>query len=258
MRLKLNLYTEPFVTSAVVIGLFFGLFPVIRAHAADTASCSIAQADLDAIHTIQVDPTLSYNTELTKELNARKALLNRVITCAQNEVQSLEKSLQAVSPSDASVKNVQSGLVGQLNDAENYYGIEQGKVGDVGLSGSEQVARDILTWRSANLLPLVARVSDFIVWSKNQALFNAAAARMAQAGRVVSFLSSTNNADLAATYASAQASFEKAQDENASAENGLAQSLPPDQVASLIQQSLQSLSASYQGLLAVGNIVQGL
>jgi hypothetical protein len=245
---------------AVAAALFsFSLIPV-RASAADmsASTCSITQADVDAISAIQTDSTLSYNAELSKENAARKALLNRVITCAQNEVGSLQQGLQAVSPADASIKDIQSGLVGQLNDVANYYGIEQGKVAGVGLSGSQQIAKDILAWRSSDLLPLEARISGFILWSKNQALFDAAAARMAQAGRVVSFLSSTNNADLASAYASAQASFQKAQDENAAAKNALAQSQPADQVALFVQQSLQSMADAYQDLFTVGNIVQGL
>jgi hypothetical protein len=244
----------------IFIGLVFVLLPTVRAHAADdsASTCSIMQTDIDAIHAIQIDPTLSYSVEITKELAARKALLNRVIACAQNEVESLQQGLQAVSPADASVRSIQSGLAGQLNDVTNYYGIEQGKVAGVGLNGSQQIAKDLLDWRSSDLLPLEARISGFIVWSRNQALFDAAVVRMTQAGRVVSFLSSTNNADLASAYYSAQTSFREAQTENVAAENALAQSQQADQVALLVQQSLKSLADTYQGLFTVGNIVQGL
>jgi len=221
-------------------------------------SCGVTQADLDAIQAIRSNPNLSYEAELQQELAVRKNLLNEILTCAENQVVSLQAELATSSVSNAQASAIQSQLGDSLNSASAYYELERGKLTGAGIYGTEQVAQEVLSWRASVFAPLSDRVSNFALWAQNQPLFTAAAARMTQVGQVVSFLSSANSQDLAAAFATAQTSFVNAQNENAAALSALGQSQATAQVNLLIQQSLSSLAQTYQNLFAVSNIIQTL
>ena len=221
-------------------------------------NCTVTQADLDTIQAIRSNPNITYNEELSEELNARKTLLNTLISCAEGEVTTLTANLAAAVPGGSQATQVESQLAGRLNDATTYYELERSKLTGAGIYGTEQVAKEVLTWRTTSFTTMAEQVDAFLLWSKNQALFSAATSRMTQVGQVVSYLSSTDNNDLATAFASAQASFQAARNQNAAALDAIGQLQPSDQISTLIQESLTSLSNTYQSLFTVSNIIQGL
>jgi hypothetical protein len=220
--------------------------------------CSITQDDLAGIRAIQTDPALDYQNEVIQELAARKALLTKTIACATVEVGTLRDTLDSVSSTDPGVTSIRNQLMSKLDDVSNYYDLENGKLAEAGVTGTEQVAKEILAWRGNILAPLGNQIDGFAVWSENQLLFVAATARMAQISRVVSFLAATNNHDLAGAFAKAQASFHAAQDENSATERALTQSVAADQVSALMQHSLNTLSETYQNFFSISTIIQGV
>jgi hypothetical protein len=220
--------------------------------------CAVTKDDIAGIKAIQNNPNLSYNEEVAQELTARKALLTKTIGCAGNEIDSLRETLSAVSTSSANVTSIQAQLTSKLDDATNYYDLEQQKLAGAGIVGTEQVAREVLAWRGNVLVPLGGQVDNFAVWSGNQPLFTAATTRMAQVGRIVSFLAATNDNDLASIFGKAQASFQNAQSENNDALKSIAQSLPSGQVSALMRESLQSLADTYQNFFSISTIIQGV
>jgi hypothetical protein len=225
------------------------------AHAQD--DCAISASDVAAIAAIQANPNLDYTDEVTQELAARKQLLSKTITCAKNEAIALQAEVNTVSVAPAD-QNLQTQLLGQINDAANYYDIELQKLNGSGIRGSELVAQEILTWRASTYTELSSNVDNFVLWSQNQSLFQTASSRMAQITPMVSFLAQANNNDLAAAFSAAQKSFNDAQSENTAARTALFQSLAPDQTLALIKQSLQSLSDTYQKFFDVSTIIQTL
>jgi hypothetical protein len=225
---------------------------------ADASDCTPTAADLKQISIIQNDQTLSYTEEIKAELAARKQLLGTTITCALGEAQTLQTSLAAVSAT-GDIANLQSQLNGRLDDTVNFYNIELTKLSGVGISGSEAIAKEVLAYRSGSYEPLAGDVNNFILWSGNQDLFATAQSRMDQTSRAVSFLESASpDGDLQNAFDAAQASFNDATSENQSAENALIQSLPATQSLSLIQQSLASLSDTYQQFFTVSNLIKTL
>lgn len=218
----------------------------------DAASdCTIMPADIVAITTAE-------SQGLQAELAARKALLTRVITCAENDAQSVQTNVNAVSVS-GSAATVQSQLSGKLDDAMNYYNIELTKVSQSGIAGTQAVAKEVLSWRTGNYDPLAAQSSNFILWAQNQSLFATANARLDQTEGIVSFVNSAApNPELADDLTTAESLIQTANQENAGALTALGQFVSPDQSLALIQQSLQSLSEAYQAFSDIATTVQTL
>ncbi len=251
-----------FSTSALFIAAFAAFFSIalhvtpVRAATAD--DCAPSATDLKQISIIQNDPTLSYSDELKTELAARKKLLGTTISCAIGEATDLKTSLDAVSAT-SDTTNLQSQLDGKLNDAINFYNIELTKLGGVGISGSQAIAREVLSYRTGSYEPLADEIDNFMLWTNNQSLFTTAQARMGDTNRAVSFLlSATPNNDLQSAFAAAQSSFNNAESENQAAKSALMQLLPAGQSLSLIQQSLSSLSDTYQQFFTVSNLIKTL
>jgi hypothetical protein len=232
--------------------------PVSASAATASANCSISASDIASIQAIQTNPSLSPSIELTQELALRKQLLGNTITCAINEAQQLQQTLNALKPANGSAV-IQSQLSGRLDDAVNFYNIEDGKLTNAGINATEAIAKDVLVWRASSYAPLEGQIDNFILWNENQDLFATAEARLSQTQQVVSFIeSAVSNNDIAAKLGSVQSSLQNAEDQNTSAKNALAQFLPPDQSLTLIQQSLQSLANTYQEFTDLNNLIQTL
>jgi hypothetical protein len=213
--------------------------------------CTITQDDLVAINAAAAN-------DIQAELAARKALLTRIINCATENAQELQGDLANVQAS-GNTANLQSELAGNLNEAISYYALELQKVQTAGISGTEAIANEVLSWRTGNYDPLANEVANFILWSENQNVFNAANTRLADVANIVSFVEqAAPNPTLAQDLASAQSLITAANAENTSAENALIQSEPSDATLALITSSLQSLSDAYQQFSNISGIVQQL
>jgi len=212
------------------------------AASASAANCTMTPADLSAVAAAAAQG-------LQAELAARKALLTRVITCAEHDARTSQANLNAMNlTGDAA--NIQSQLSGKLDDAINYYNLELGKLSQAGIAGTQAVARETLSWRQGNYDPLAAQVSNFILWAGN---------RLNQVKGLASFVDqAAPNPELEGDLATAESLIQTAQNENASAETALAQFVPPDQSLTLIQQSLQSLADAYQKFSDISATVQTL
>jgi hypothetical protein len=223
---------------------------------ATNSDCSISGSDIASIQAIQNNPNLSPSIELTQELTIRKQLLGNTITCAINEAQQLQQTLNALQPANGSAM-IQSRLSGKIDDAVNFYNLEDGKLADAGINATEAIAKEVLAWRESSYAPLESQVNNFILWDENQGLFATAGARLNQTQQIVSFIeSAVSSNDIAAKLGATQSSLQNAENQNIAAKNALAQFLPPDQSLALIQQSLQSLADTYQKFTDLNNLIQ--
>lgn len=238
------------------LGVFLGV-PVEKVEAVTIlpADCAISSADIAGIKVIQNDPTLSASAEVQAELTARKQLVAKVIDCGKNEAQSLSSAL-GTAPGATGAQSIKDQLSGKLNDANNFYDIESGKLLDAGIAGTQSIAKEILAWRQGTYAPLSGEVGNFIIWAQNQVLFNTAQSRMNQTERAVSFIeSASGGADIQSAFNDAKGAFNGALNQNAAAQTALAQFLPPDQTLALIKGSLKSLSDTYQKLFDVSTLI---
>ena len=240
---------------ALFASIACGLFG-INGNIAHAADCTISGADVAQITIIQNDPTLSYFEEIQQELALRKKLVGQTIACADQDVQSLQTTLKGVSVDDHS-QVLQSQFLGKLSDATNYYAIELTKLNSSGIAGTQAIAKEILDWRKNSFVPLTEQISNFILWTKNQPLFDTAQTRIDQTSRAVTFLeSASSNTDLQTAFNASLASFNTAQSQNAAAKASLSQISSADESLSLIKESLDSLSTTYQDFSKVSTIIK--
>ncbi len=220
-------------------------------------ACGVTSDDLASIQTIQNNSSLSYLEELQQELSARKQLLTKIILCAEAETEGQRTALVNAT-SSSNLQDLKNQWLDKLDEATTYYNLQLGKIAGSGISGTESIAEEVFAWRQNNYAALAENVSNFIIWSENQTLFTAAENRLAQIKNLVDSPLFSENLDVQNDYEEASVSLVAAESENASAQNAFAQSLPPDQPLSFIEQSLGSLSNTYQHFFDVSNLIQSL
>jgi hypothetical protein len=253
MNHQKTIASSAFIT-LFVAGVIFvsGSIHIPTAHAAD---CGITPGNVAQIATIQNDPSLSASDAIKRELTLRKMLVGETIVCAEQEAQTFQTNLASTTvPSD--VQSLQSQLLGNLNEAANFYNSEMAQLNVVGIAGTKAIAQQVLAWRASSFIPLSESVNNFILWAQNQDLFNTAQIRMNQTQSAVSFLEAASpNANLQTAFDKTRSSFNDAETENAATKTALIQNLSPDQSLTLIKQSLASLSDTYQGFSDVSTAI---
>jgi len=224
---------------------------------ASSSTCSITAGDLAVIKTIQENTSLSYLDELQQELTARKNLLSKTIQCAETDAEQAKENLDNVTV-DPGFDNLKNQLSDRLSSAISYYDLQLQKVGVAGISGTESIAKETLSWRQDNYAPLSENVLNFVTWSTNQTLFTTAQSRLAQIDNLAASPLFSESTDVQNDYEEAATSLKTAEDENAAAKTAFAQSLSPDQSLLFIKQSLDSLSSTYQHFFDISNLIQSL
>ena len=230
------------------------------ADAATSASsdCVPSQTDLARIQTVENDPTLTVAQELNQELALRRQLLDQVLSCAVNDAQALQTDLSGIATPDGG-STIQNLLNGKITDALNFYNLEASQVANAGIRGTESIAKDTLSWRTSNYIPIKEDVDDFALWSANQELFSTAENRLTQTQRVVAFIeSAAPNSGLQSSLDAARSSLADAESQDTAAENSLSELQPPDNSLALIQRSLQSLADTYQKFTDLNTLIQTL
>lgn len=220
-------------------------------------ACGVTEGDLAAIKTIQNNALLAYLDELKQELVARRVLLLKTIQCAEVDAKQAKENLDNAAV-DPGLENLKKQLSDRLGGAISYYDLQSQKVNEVGIGGTESIAKEILAWRQNNYAPLSGNVLTFIMWSTNQTLFATAESRLAQINNLVGSPLFSESTDVQNDYEEAAASLKTAEDQNAAAKTAFAQSLSPDHSLLFIKQSLDSLSSTYQHFFDISNLIQSL
>ena len=127
-----------------------------------------------------------------------------------------------------------------MSGAISYYDLQLQKVNEVGISGTESIAKETLVWRQNNYAPLAQNVLNFVTWSTNQTFFTAAENRLVQIKTWLSSPLFSESPDVQNDYEEAAASLKTAEDQNTAAKNAFAQSLSSGSTAYFIEQSLDS------------------
>ncbi|MDE2019202.1 MAG: hypothetical protein KGJ13_02525 [Patescibacteria group bacterium] len=249
-------------TTAILLLAFLFCFGIASVSHADAAaspavSCNLQSAAFNRIQAIQNDPTLGYAEELKAELAARRQLLTITINCALEDAQTLQSNLNNLQV-DPGFLNLQTQLSENLDTSINFYNIQLSKVPTAGIAATQTIAKDVLAWRESNYAPLAATVSNFVLWIKNQPLFTAADNRLGEIKNLAQSVPFSDNTDLQTELQGAKSSLRAAEDANTLAKNSLAHPTYPDPSLGYIQQSLSSLSDTYQHFFNIASLVQTL
>ena len=214
--------------------------------------CSL-EGTFQTLQAVQDHPLSNYDDTVKAELAARKNLLNAVLNCAVAETETLKGSIAALPADDQASKNLQSQFASKFDEAIGYYQFQKSRVSDLGLEGTKEFARNLKEWRSAVYAPLSQQAANFIIWTKNQTLFETAQNRFGQIKRTLTLLKLADDETIQKLLRNADADLRAASESNDRAREALQRFGAPDDSSSLIKDTLSSLAATYQTFFDIAN-----
>lgn len=239
----------------VAIGLVFiailSATASIQVLAAEEETCRLDQAKFNELKTVQSNPLLDPFARIKAELKIRRELLTNTIDCATEEARELQSSFNDVETNNLAVKALQTQFSPWFTDTIAYYKLQKAKIGDLGLKGSRDFARNLKVWRDGNYKPTAKIVSNFIIWAQNQDLIEIAQNRINQIGRTIDFLGLAGNTEIQKLWREVGEEFKDALEFNEGAKESLRVYSSPDDSSEAIKSSLKSLAATYQKLFDV-------
>jgi hypothetical protein len=246
--MKKNLFLTGLVAGLIV------LLPQGQASAA--VKCDLtAQANALAEARKKNDGT---SAGIKGELAVRKTVLKDTIDCSSQEVKTLQASVKALDPKDEDILTVRDRFASRLQDAIDHYAELTGKIDDLGLRGSRDMARNLIDWRTGSYLPIADEAGNVVIWTRNQPLFDTAQNRLNQIGQTLRTLKLFESDDVKALYEKSQANLEKALELNAIARSALVEDLPAEVTTPKIKASLEGLSATYKNFFELSEAAKKL
>ena len=242
--------------------VFLGAFAIFTAvNAADMEkkpACSF-QTQLDAIKNAAEDKNLDSIQKVKVELSARKSMLKNVIDCAAIDVENLKTETEAIAvPSDGPIQQIKNQIVGDLRGILQYYAAQKSKIENVGIRGSQDLARDIKEWRAINYSPLAQKAVNFIAWNKNRELIQTAQNRIAQVRRTVIVLKLLNDEEFQNLFNRADGHFNEAVSSNDKTLETFTRLGNPEDALFLIKATLEALSETYQEFFTISERINKL
>lgn len=210
-------------------------------------TCNLNKEGLDKLKSIQDNTDLDYTQRTKAELEARKTLLEETVDCSIEEALAIKDNLTKMNVDDVEAKMLQSQFASRLDDAANYYELQKSKIGDLGLQGSRNFAKDFKDWRDGNYKPSAKLAANFIIWAQNQQLLQSAENRINQLENTVNILKLVYNDVIQNLWRDANLNFNEAREDNQKAKLSLRAS-SPDEALGSIKSSLTALAKTYNNL----------
>jgi len=197
----------------------------------------------------------SYSEEVRRELRIREELLSRILDCSIDEARETEERLAAIIPPTHGAV-AKSDLQSEFADVLRFYETEKEKIGVLGLQGTKDFSKNLLDWRKARYSPFAEKIENFSTWSDNQKVFSLAENRMRQVGQTVRVLRPVDNIDVDTLFGQAEQSFRDADGKNRDITRLFRKENSPDDSLNAMKSSLESLSATYEHLFRLSELVQ--
>lgn len=240
-------YTSLF--SGIALGVILTASRILPAGAAQNP-CRF-EPQFDALSTLLATPKDNDLEHVRAELTIRKSILTNVLDCALGKIRSLAGTLDAIPSDDPDITDLAKRFQSRLDDVSAYYNSERLRVGDLGLWGSKDMASTIAERRGFYLNPLTEEIAQFVIWTKNQDLFQVAENRLNQIQTTTKFLKLIDNQETSDRLGKAHESFTKAKELNDAAKQALKRMDISDDSLALIKNSLEALAETYKNFFEV-------
>ena len=244
----------------IILSVFLGsaallMLPQSSGAAATTNKCQFGD-QIKALSAAQKNSASGRRDDLLAELELRKTILKNTLDCALMDAQKLKATAQSLPEDDPALVPLKKLYLNRLDEALSYYSTQRGRISDLGLQGSKDLARNIGEWRSGNYGPLADTIGNLVLWIKNQSLFPTAENRYAQVDKNLKGLNLNEESEVQTLLNQARADLTAAEDLNVRAKTALVTHEKPDETGTLLKQSLDKLSATYQDFFDITQAVK--
>jgi hypothetical protein len=231
----------------------FFLFPRATS-AAEPGACDF-RSYLDRLGKIQTSAS-DEQQRLVGELKVRKQLLAAIIDCSVSEAETLQEELGALTPANEDAAQIIKSVLRNLETSSDYFTYQKTKIPDLGLRGTKEMARELLSWRVGTHNALKEAASNFTIWNGNQPLFRVAEERLSALRRTVRVRSEDFNEAVRTLLLAADENLRRAKGENTKATLLLRGYGNTQDTLAAIRSSLEALGAMYENFFELNRLLR--
>jgi hypothetical protein len=241
---------------ASLVALHGGVF---YAHGADT-SPSLAVCDFSAeaksLAQAREEAESGEFEAIRSELETRKQMLKSIIACIVEDIESTRSDIQAMRMTDARDKRIAERLIERMDDMLRESTLQDAYINELGLRGTQDVARTLKDLRARIYAPARERVENFSLWLGVQKLIATADGRLHDIKTTLRALDIGENDAIRRDVNSAENNLVSAHEKYESVRLLFEQLANPIEISESIKMSLSALEASYQDFFRISDEVK--
>lgn len=192
---------------------------------------------------------------LRTELEIRKELLRRTVSCSVTELGTIEEKLSAPEVRSEDARRFREGMLSSIDESRRYYELRLETVTQLGLRGTIDLARELLEWRLNNLSALKGNAEAFLLWNSNQPFLDRAEGRLSSIKWTAQPLAITGNQEVRSKFEEASRYLRNAKEENEKAFGALESGLAKESLENA-HRSLEHLSSFYSAMIELGDSIR--
>lgn len=220
------------------------------AQTSETRDVCFFNEKIQKLKIVLEDKSLDELSRYNQEFNLRKETLESVIDCLIYEAENYKSILNNLNIKKPEILDFKQILIKKLNEQLDYYYFRKKLISQLNLEGIKYTAYSIKEEKNIRFLPLNSTINNFILWNKNDELFELAKNRLTEIQKTIQVLKTENNED-----------FKKLTDEAINNLNNATQnhnqayqaiiSWENERVYNLIQESLTELLSAYNSFFKI-------
>lgn len=237
--------------------LFLGLFlsynfaqaKIINDVFGEENSCFFGE-DFVKFKNILENPQSDYLAQYNLEISLRKKLLNQTLDCLIERAKNLKSAVNAIKINDN--LNNKSDFLGVLNilnkkidDALDYYNFRKNQIAGSSLEGLKYTAKSLIEDRNNNFINLENIAFDFVLWGKNNELFNSAIQRKNEIDKAINLFKPDENEEIKKVIDEINKNFDLAKQNHNEALKAI-NNFDHEKASNLIKDSLTNLLETYK------------
>ncbi len=163
----------------------------VISHALANENTCVFGEDFLKFKNIMDNPNSDYLTQYHLEMDLRKKLLNQLFDCFIGRTKNLKNTIN-----DLNKNRIFDVLNKKLDDALSYYTFRKQQVNGLSLEGLKYTTKSLNEDRANNFSKTENIALDFILWLKNNELFNLAESRKNDISKAISLFKPDENEEI--------------------------------------------------------------
>lgn len=185
----------------LIILFLFGILtlPIFKVFAENeiiNSSSCVFDDKLKNLQNILENKDLDYLARYNQELNLRKEILSNILNCLILDAQNYKNILLNLNITKPVVADLRKTLINDLDKTIDYYNFRKSQIQNLSLDGLKYTARSLKEDRDSRFMSLNQKINSFILWNKNEELFNLAQNRINEINKTIKILKLDENEEI--------------------------------------------------------------
>jgi hypothetical protein len=234
-----------FLISLFLVGLLIPIFRVFAENeAVNLSSRCVFDDKFKELQNVLENKDSDYLTRYNQELRLRKEILSKILDCLISDSENYKITLLNLNITKPAVSDLRKILINDLDKTIDYFNFRKSQVQNLNLDGLKYTARSLKEDRESRFIPLNQKINVFILWNKNEELFNLAQNRINEINKTIKLFKFGESEEIQSLFNNVSDKLKIALERHNNAWNAI-DNFDYEKSNALIQESLNNLLDAY-------------